>query len=152
MGFVISVVDDKEYDPKCRAARYDHQIREICYRSFILYEDVYSYRYVPGMPKSHCDNRPTRMNSSDENEVEIANGGDRILYSCCSSNRQKGKRKALPNQKMSGAKHAHAFIAFLNCEAKNNEERAKNLRDTANAIEAKSFSMFCPCNMLQFGR
>ena len=39
---------------------------------------------------------------------------------------------------MSEAPSASAFIAFLNCEAKNCEERAKSLRETANAIEAKS--------------
>ncbi|CAJ1911465.1 unnamed protein product [Cylindrotheca closterium] len=31
-----------------------------------------------------------------------------------------------------------AFVAILHCEAKNCEERAKNLRATANAIEAKA--------------
>eukprot|EP00980_Cylindrotheca_fusiformis_P008725 scaffold1868_cov193-Cylindrotheca_fusiformis.AAC.10 len=38
---------------------------------------------------------------------------------------------------MMGVQQAQAFIAFLNCEAQNNEQRAKNLRATALAIEGK---------------
>ena len=33
---------------------------------------------------------------------------------------------------------AHAFIAFLKCEANNAEERAKSLRATAAVIEANA--------------
>ena len=45
----------------------------------------------------------------------------------------------------------HAFIAFLNCEASQAEERAKSLRNTAAVIEAnnKDSAATGECPMLQ---